>query len=178
MKLINFYATAEDILQVLDLVESAGSVQYVPTGNYSAGTFKGVSDFLGSGEEIPNLGKASADSSVGCDAFLVCDRETPVTPRVLLESDRVCIDQLINPDTVVFTPGGLWNDQVLLHGKVGTASDSEASQSLMRRFKSAIKKTFTKVNAFYVGPKAFELQKSGTRLTISVQSPFEFDLNP
>jgi hypothetical protein len=48
----------------------------------------------------------------------------------------------------------------------------------MKRFNSAVKKTFTKVKAFYVGPKALELLERGMRLTISAQSPREFDLTP
>jgi hypothetical protein len=86
------------------------------------------------------------------------------------------VDQLRNPDSVTFTPAGIWDDDVILHGRVATASDSEASQALMRRFHVAIKKGFAKVKAFYVGPQAMELLKAGKRLTIAAQSPREFDL--
>jgi hypothetical protein len=79
---------------------------------------------------------------------------------------------------VEFKPGGIWNEDVLLHGRIATASESQISQALMKRFQSAAKKTFSKVKAFYVGPKALVLLDSGKRLTISAQSPREFDLTP
>jgi hypothetical protein len=70
----------------------------------------------------------------------------------------------------------MWNEKILLAGSIGTASETQASQALMKRFQAAFKKTFSKVKAYYVGPKALTLLKSGTRLTISAQSPPEFDL--
>ena len=86
------------------------------------------------------------------------------------------MDQLANPDTVTLTPGGVWTQDIVLYGRVATASDSKASQELMRRFACAIKKQFTKIRAFYVGPKARELLDKGKRLTIAAQSPRDFDL--
>jgi len=93
-------------------------------------------------------------------------------------TDRFIIDQLLNPDTITFTVGGLWNNEILLHGSVGTASQSKSSQMLMRVFHDALNKQFVKVRAFYVGPQALELLKNGKRLTISAQSPQQFDLKP
>jgi len=94
----------------------------------------------------------------------------------LIGVDRFAIDQLDNPDTITFTPGGVWKEDILLHGGIGTASQSKTSEALMKRFRTIVKKAFVKVQAFYVGPQAFELLRRGKRLTISAQSPQEFDL--
>jgi hypothetical protein len=48
----------------------------------------------------------------------------------------------------------------------------------MKRIQAAVKKTFSKVKAFYVGPKALALLENGKRLAGAVQSPREFDLSP
>jgi hypothetical protein len=69
----------------------------------------------------------------------------------------------------------MWNEEILLAGRVGTASNSEESQKLMKRFHSAIKRRFIKVKAYWVGHGALELLRSGNRLTIAEQSPREFD---
>ena len=45
------------------------------------------------------------------------------------------IDQLTNPDTVIFTPAGLWTEEIVLHGQVATASLSEPSKHLIERFR-------------------------------------------
>jgi hypothetical protein len=46
----------------------------------------------------------------------------------------------------------------------------------MRGVQKVMKKYFTKVRAYYVGPGALALLKNGTRLTGAEQSPREFDL--
>jgi hypothetical protein len=176
MKPVLFFALKEDLLPVLELVESKGALKFVRMGNFARHEVKDGISVFDTGAGIPNLGKASADSTAACEAFLVCERETPVNLRPV--GERVCIDQLANPDSVVFTPGGIWNEDVVLNGVIGTASDSEISKALLKRFQAAVKKTFSKVKAFYVGPKALALLESGKRLAGAVQSPREFDLTP
>ncbi len=180
MKHILFYATKEDLVPLLEVVDSKGAVKYVRTGNFPKDMFESSFSSFNTGAEIPNLGKASADSSSACATFLVCERGTPINLQTIqgINMERICVDQLVNPDSVTFTPGGVWNEDVVLHGRVATVSDSQISQALMKRFQSAIKKNFSKVRAFYVGPKAAELLGNGKRLTISVHSPREFDLVP
>ncbi len=48
----------------------------------------------------------------------------------------------------------------------------------MKLFHGAVRKQFTKVRAFYVEPQALTWLYAGKRLTISDQSPREFDLKP
>lgn len=180
MKHILFFALKEDLLALLEIVDSKGSVKYVRMGNFPADEIKDGLGVFAAGAGIPNLGKATAESAAACETFLVCEQETPINLRALHGStgERVCVDQLANPDSVTFTPGGIWNEDVVLHGRIATASESPISQALMKRFQAVIKKTCSRVKAFYVGPKALVLLESGKRLTISAQSPHEFDLSP
>lgn len=176
MRGIDFFATRDDLLPVLAMAESSGALKYVLMGNF---VDKDTFGTIGLGATIPNLGQADVDSAVSCRTYLVCEQFQAITPRWIQGEDarqRVCIDQLENPDSITFTPAGIWNDEVLLSGKIGTASDSRASQSLMKRFQSAVKRHFTKVKAYHVGPQAIGLLKSGVRLAGAVQSPREFDL--
>jgi hypothetical protein len=180
MKHILFFALNEDLLSLLELVDSKGPLKYVRMGNFARAAIKEGLSIFDTGVGIPNLGKATAESSAACEAFLVCEQKTPIDLRAFHGSagERVCVDQLTNPDSVVFTPGGVWNEDIVLHGRVATASESRISQALMKRFQAPTKRTFSKVKAFYVGPKALRLLESGKRLTISAQSPREFDLVP
>ncbi len=178
MTLILFFAVKEDLLHVLELVESKGPLKYATTGNFLRREIEEGIRVFDTGAEIPNLGKASADSSGACEAFLVCEPATPINLRSAgRNGERVCVDQLANPDSVTFTPGGIWKEDVVLYGSIGTASKSQISQALMKRFRAAVK-TFTKVNDYYVGPKALALLEGGKRFTAAVQSPRESDLIP
>lgn len=178
MSQILFFALREDLIPILEVVESKGPLKYALTGNFMATDLKGGIRVLETGAGIPELGTASGDQQMACDSFLVCERDAEIRLRCFrgVDGDRVCVDQFVNPDTVTFTPGGVWNGEVVLSGRVATVSDTAVAQALMRRFKSAIKKAFTKVGAYYVGPNALVLLKSGRRLTNAVQSPPEFDL--
>ena len=178
MKLIPFFALRDDILPILISVESDIPLKYVLTGNFLKDELKARFSEFTSADQILHLGRATARSSVGCDSFLVCQREAPIILREIagVDGPRVCIDQLVNPDTVTFTPAGLLDDHTVLDGRFSTASGSPRSQALMKRFHAAIKKSFTKVQAFYVGPRARKLWEEGARLTSAVQSPREYDL--
>jgi hypothetical protein len=174
MKQINFFALAEDLLQVLEIVEDGGPLKYVPMGQSPTEDCQEFS----LGAQIPGLGKANTDSASSCQAYLVVDSETPTNLRPIIVAGvtRYAVDQLLNPKTVTFTPAGLWGENVVLNGRVATVSDSVEAQQLMKRFSSAFKKRFRKVRAFLVGPGAYALLTEGKRLTAAVQSPREYDL--
>lgn len=175
MKRIQFFATREDILLVLKVVESDGPLQYVRTGNQLNPDFE---TFL-RGTDIPNLGVADQETGSVCKAFLVTKTTVPITVQSIKGSSgvqRYLMDQLLNPDTVGFTPAGMWGEDIVLQGVVGTASESAASQDLMKKFNSAFKESFTKMQGRFVGPQALALFNAGKRLTIAAQSPRDFDL--
>jgi hypothetical protein len=174
MRQIHFFALKEDLLPVLEAFERAGPLKYVRMGQSPTPDYEGFTY----GGDIPNLGKASTDSAASCESFLVTGRDMPVTVRPIKVAgvERYAIDQLVNPYTITFTPGGIWGEDVVLNGRVATVSDSAQAQELMKRFNSAIKNHFSKVKAFLVGPKALVLLNAGKRLTAAAQSPREFDL--
>jgi len=91
-------------------------------------------------------------------------------------STSYVVDQLINPDSVIITAVGVRTPDVLLHGRVATASNLPQSQELMKLFASAFRKRFRKVKAFWIGNHALVQLERGTRLTMAVDSPSEFDL--
>ncbi len=175
MRHIHFFTLKEDILPVLEAVERHEPLQYVRRGNKLSPDFE---TFL-CGSDIPMLGVAKHESGVGCESFLVTRRAAPIEVRRLKGASgvqRYLMDQLINPDTVTLTPAGKWGDDVVLQGVVGTASDSDVSQELMKRFKSAFRKACSNIQGHYVGPQALAMLNEGKRLTAAAQCPPEFDL--
>ncbi len=92
------------------------------------------------------------------------------------ETVRFHTDQRLNPDSIVFTPAGDWKGQMIIAGRIATISDSPASQALMRLATSRIKKHFTRVLAYWVGPEALKELRAGKRLSMAEQSPALYDL--
>lgn len=172
----HFYATADDLLQVFERVEGQLHLTYTLTGLFPSPDLTTVH----SGAAIYTLRKPAPHSSaISGYTYLVTDREQPIVVRKVPQKAggvRYAVDQLENPSSIALMPGGIYPPNVLLYGSVGTVSASPFSAELHRAFVSAIGKLFQRVKAYYVGPGAFTLWKSGYRLTIGVDSPPIHDL--
>src|SRR5262245_60672627 len=77
-KQIHFYAMKEDLLPVLEALESDGGMKYVLTGQFAEPSLLLVFDH---GKDIPNLGEATSAAGISSDAFLVCEPELQIVPR-------------------------------------------------------------------------------------------------
>jgi hypothetical protein len=91
---------------------------------------------------------------------------------------RYAVDELINPDSITLSHGGFSSPEVLLYGRVSTASVSAVAKALYSAYANAIAKQFVRIQAFWVGPQAAEFLRKGCRLTIGAHSPKEYDLVP
>jgi hypothetical protein len=95
------------------------------------------------------------------------------------QSDSVYfLSQKLNPDSLVFSPGGVYKDQpAIVAGHIGTISQSNAALTLYKSFVEAITKGFEKIGNYYAGPEAERLMRERYRMiTISVGSPAIYDL--
>jgi hypothetical protein len=178
-----FFALREDLLPVLAAIETKGPLRYALFGRYREPHFTTYS----SGAQIPDLCVATCESAIGCAGYLVHEPSASLVLRTIVHTDRCdkpisesyALDQLHNPDTIVFQPGGLWKSDILLYGSVSIVPwSNESTKKLRTRFQSAIRKHFKRVGGYYVAAAALEMLKAGMRLTIAEQSPKEFDLSP
>jgi hypothetical protein len=148
MKIIMFFAVKDDLVPVLDAVESVKKLRYVEMGQFQDWNYRSFP----SAAEIPNLSTASADSAINSQSWLVIADSTPINVRRITPSngtaDRFAIDQLVNLDSVTLTPGGIWRDAIVLNGRVSTASTTVRSQELMKHFQPAFRRHFKKIKAF------------------------------
>lgn len=175
MKKFIFYATREDLVPVTDAVERSMSLIYARMGQSRAPE----PECYTQASTIPNLGRATTHSVSTNEEYLVvsaCDRIQTRTIRANDGSEYYLTDQLVNPTSISFAPGGLWDSGVLLHGRIATVSDTPEAKQLLGTFEKEFRKRFRKVKAFWVGEDALNRLRGGTRLTISAQSPREFDL--
>jgi hypothetical protein len=173
----HFFATADDLLPVFDLVNRKHPLVYTLMGLHESPQPRTITH----GANIPTLRDVLQfpDAMAG-PSYLVTLEGTSVKVREVPQNSgrvRYAIDQLINPDSIEFSHGGFFGSEILLYGRYATASNSEISKKLYRLFNSTIAKTFDRVKAFSVGPQAKELLCKGYRLTIGAHSPREYDLS-
>jgi hypothetical protein len=172
---ILYFAVNADLVPIFEAVERVSPLKYVNSGH-----FRGDQPItiLRSGREIANLGTASADSGIACDSYLICHADREIVPRPRPGSDKIiCIDQLLNPESVMITPAGALGGEIVLAGCVATVSSSDQSQELMKRFHLAMSKAFRWASPCFIGPNALEWLKSGKRLTLTAQSPADCDFH-
>jgi hypothetical protein len=171
-----FFATADDLIPVFERVEKKHRLVYTLCGLFPSRQTSSVS----SGADIPTLRRpAPHPSAIACPQYLLTDGGKPIIVRDIPQKSGgvlYAVDQLANPESIIVQPGGVYPPEVLLHGRVGSASSTPFAAQIHRAFASAIGKLFKHVRAFYVGPQAYELWQRGHRLTAAVQSPKEYDL--
>jgi hypothetical protein len=165
-----FFLTKGDVVGLLQEVEANASVAYARMGAFSAGR---VELYL-SALEIPRLGEATADSSIASQSFLVVPRATEVVLRH--SGHRVFLDQLVNPQSIEFTPGGEDASGALLQGRVGTVHDRVEAKKLLAAYRLTLRHQCKRIKGLYLGAEAEKRWRTGTRLTASVGSPPEYDL--
>src|SRR5262249_19906892 len=89
---------------------------------------------------------------------------------------RFFFDQLMNPRSLILSPGGVFQGKCIIAGQVGTCTTARESEDLLRLFARELRRQFTKVRSYYVGEEALRMLESGMRLTTGVQSPVDYDL--
>jgi len=111
---------------------------------------------------VNNIGKATSGIQ-----FMVVEKQHKIQiEEVLLRKGGVShhIGQIRNPHSIIFQVPGIYGDNCLIIGSIGTTSESEESIKLYKFFKKEITKDFKKIKDLYVGPEAMRLANSGYRL--------------
>ncbi|UYZ59319.1 hypothetical protein [Hymenobacter latericus] len=171
---MRFYATREHLLSVIAAIESRYSLKYCETGLFDSPEATSYPS-LGL---IPKLGIALRDSAHSPN-YLVLSTSCEVQVRAIPQRSggiKYAVDQLSNPDTISFRPGGIHKEGVLIEGTISTAYKAEFSQPIIKLFRRAIAQYFQKFDyGCYIGVQAKLLAEQGWRLVQSESQPQEYD---
>jgi len=172
----NFFATADDLSKLLRDVETSHLLQYVRCGLFDESERPIFHGFL----SLPDLGVARAGDSNLEPTFLVLLQGSKLQVRTVPQRRggiKYAVDQQANPGTVVIRPGGRYGDSAVIAGMVGSVHHDEQSEMLIKTFSASLKRNFTRVKSYIVGPEAKKLHERGLRLTKSLHAPHELDLS-
>jgi len=172
---VHFFATKFDLETLLRAIESKRELQYVRAGLFDVSALNHQPSLLNDS----NFGNCTEGDSVQEVRYLVADRNVPFEIRPVPQHNggtKYAIDQKANPKTIVFRPGGVFNNTAVIAGDAGTISDDAASLALFQLFSKDIKRQFQKIKSDYMGNEAVTLFDKGWRLTSSVKSPPLYDL--
>ena len=82
----------------------------------------------------------------------------------------------MNPESVVFWPGGVFKDSCVIAGQIGTAMINPTAMELLNLFGREIRRQFKRIKSFFVGPEAERLLDAGYRLTHGIGTAEACDL--
>jgi len=172
---IQIYATRKDLLGLLADVEAACPIHYAQAGMFEHSNLVEY----GAAAEIEGLGKLSVPEAGLGPILLIADRDAPFTMEPVPQRRggvRYAVDQGLNPDSVSIVPGGQYDERTVLAGNIGTCTESQKSVRLLRAIFSIIRKKWTPIRSYAVGPEAVTVLDSGGRLAAGLNFPREYDL--
>lgn len=173
--LIMFYATAADLGLLLSSLETQKNLQYTRTGLFHTNTPQTYRSYV----DIPDFGTARHPTSIANPSYLVSPRGAVVCVEDVPQRRGgvlYAIDQLLNQDAIIFGPGGRYQDDIMLYGRIGTVSDSPISKGLYHFFTRPFRERFKRADEFFLGPEALNFGRRGGRLALSASTPPEHDL--
>lgn len=173
------FAIADDLYSILEESERAFEIEYVLMGSFENNLIIRYSSF----QEIPAFGYTDWSSWAGLDhRYMIIRSGVPINVEEVPQRKggvRFIIDPMRNPDVVALCTGGIYTkkENVIIAGTVtGSLPDLAFSVAVYKFVTSRIKKKFKRIGAFYVGPKAEEKLREGSRLVTNERSPREYDL--
>jgi hypothetical protein len=171
---VHIFATRSDLEPGLDHFEKENPVRYALTGLLHGPIFEQYESLL----EWPGLGINTTGDHISGPTFLVVPRGIEIKAEPIPQRSggvRYALNQKLNPQSIAFSPGGLFGDRVLVCGHIGTVW--KTAQNLYKDFSREFTKRFSKIGSYYVGPEAERLMDQGHRMvTISINSPTAYDL--
>lgn len=159
-----FFATRNDLLMLLENINKEHSIAIFIADWLDTPVIKKINNF---NEITPGINYLIASSDININLRLIPQRDGSL---------KYAIDQLENPETIALEPGGLISNQHLVAGQLGTSSLSPLSLYFYKIALKTLKKRFSKIKAYYVGPEAQILLDKGFRLSRSAKSPASYDL--
>ncbi len=174
MSRIHFYATANDISMICQVVESKMNLKIYPSFTVLKEDFSGEVTEYESFADIPNLGKATSGDCFFNPTYVLIDKAIPLQPGVRRagELEKIYMSATLHEAAVDFTPGGEFGDDAIILGEMLNQMSSKESERILRAFRTAMKKHFgVRARGMWIGPETLERLKTGTRVTAFYDHP-------
>lgn len=172
---LSFFSSKSDLSDLLNGILQSNHFQFVQTGLFDVSTHEkiSISTII---NETENLKYGDMNFTPN---YLVMKEGYEIKIRTVGQRNggmKYAVDQLENPKSISFRPSGIFSNQCIVSGQIGTATNDEESIMIYKIFNKEIHKQFFKIKSFYVGKNASTLLSEGWRLTTNVKSPQEYDL--
>lgn len=161
---IYFYASPEDLLDVMHRLERQRLIKYVRCGYCDSPD----ADVFTRAMDLPPLGP----ETMAFNGFLVSDFHLPIEFRKVVKDSgdvEYSVFSQQNPKSVTLSTGGVWRQRVLVSGSWHTWSEDRDARAIFEMLAAIIRAEFVRCGGFHVGPNALRLAKQGWRLTMNAE---------
>ena len=173
-KEVLFFATKADLMVGLQQIESKYLCKYVRSGLFDNDDIK----LYGSALEIEELGYNKSGDGLA-QTYLVLGQNEQLNVRRVPQHRggfKFAIDQLENTESILFAPGGLYDEGYIIFGGITTISSEPEGIKFFKEFTKTMTRGFAKVGRYYVGPEAKVLSNQRRLITLSARQSPEYDL--
>ena len=169
------FATCPDFHAWLDDLVAAHRLAFTKAGMFDDPTIITFREL----DAVPNLGTASTGNQLLEPSYLIHANDYNLTVRDIPQRNggtRYSIDQRTNPECVGVCFGGQFGEHFVIAGQIGNGTDHPVSKQLHHVLLAQLKRTFTRIQSYWVGPRTAQMLDGGTRLTINHEAASEYDL--
>jgi hypothetical protein len=173
-KRVSFFATEQDLQQLLTAFEAKAHCQYYEQGSFENNVVVSYKSLL----DVPRLGTVQQGDWNHATRLLVLPQGIPLVVRPCPQRRggmRYIIDSVENPISFTLTLGGVLQPGVLVASGAVTGATDKAALSLFSCLARLVKKQ-PRTGVFYLGQQASSYFEQGWRLVTNAQSPIEYDL--
>jgi hypothetical protein len=174
-KQTNFYATYDDIGEVLEQFEAEEHVVYVLTGLFDIDT----PQYFETYRAINSISVSIDGDANHIPGYLIVTEPNQIAVREVPQKvggNKFAIDQSLIPNSLYFQSGGVFSNKIIVPGRIGITHQTPISRKLYGAFAKIIVKNFSKVRSYYVGREAYALWQNGMRLGLSLKASADIDL--
>lgn len=174
-KSLQLFCTRTDILTALAVVEAQEKLIYLGAGMFETDDV----GLIRSASEISTFGASCYGDSAKDATYLIFRAGTIPIPRSVpqkIGGIMYAFDQAMNPKSIMLKPGGIYQNDCVIAGQLGTVSDAPESLSLYHTLARAIRSSFRNIRSNWVGREAEQMWQNGARLTIGIHAPRTLDL--
>ncbi len=174
-------ATTSDLIALMSAVEAQKTLKYTLTGFPDEPFLNQTNSF----SEIEGFGISKSGRMIGDDGFLVSEPDLEIRIRPVPQDKggiKYSISAPLNPKTLTFSPGGLFEGNTIISGELMKYSDEPEAKEMFKIFQREIKRQFKRHKdcTYWLGKEAIAMHLAGTRLTDDVNSIFTLpiEMNP
>jgi hypothetical protein len=167
-----FFATRSDLEAGIKSLEASKQLKYTLASDFLSPELEIFTSLL----DLPDLGIATTGRQISEKDYLVVERDSEIILDEFHRRDGAVVfgvNQLLNPTSITFQPGGMFEERCLISGRIATCSRDPRSIELFRFFSKGVLMGFVKYReGFYrLGPQALELFQKGMLLTSDIRQP-------